>query len=226
MKKLLATSVLAATAAAGVSAPAMAGVSANIGVTSNYIWRGVSQTADAAAVSGGFDYEAESGFYSGIWVSTIDFSGGVDSGTETDLYLGFGGEAGDFGYDVGYIYYMYTEYDDIDFGEIYFNGSFSLLSFGLALTTNNEDLNDDFGFESGDMFYYIGVGGDIAEDMSLSATYGYYDFDSDGEDGALESYGYLQLDLTKGDFTLSIIEAEEESGDDDTKLVVSWGASF
>lgn len=237
MKKLLATSVIAATAAAGVSAPALAGVSANIGVTSNYIWRGVSQTDDGSAVSGGIDYESDVGFYSGLWVSTVEFAD--DAGTETDLYLGYGGEAGGFGYDVGYVYYLYTEYDDVDFGELYFNGSFNIVSFGIALTTNNQSANDDVGFEEGDLFYYIGVGGDVGEGWSLAATYGYYDFDSDGElnnlldptDNALESYGYFQFDVTKsagdmGDFTLSIIDAEEESGDDDTKLVVSWGTTF
>jgi uncharacterized protein (TIGR02001 family) len=51
-------------------------ISANIGAVSNYIWRGVTQTGDQAAVQGGFDYAHESGFYAGTWASNVDFDEG------------------------------------------------------------------------------------------------------------------------------------------------------
>jgi hypothetical protein len=50
--------------------------SANIGAVSNYIWRGVSQTGDGAAVQGGLDVAHESGFYAGTWASNIDWDEG------------------------------------------------------------------------------------------------------------------------------------------------------
>jgi len=50
--------------------------SANIGVVSNYIWRGVTQTGDQAAVQGGLDVAHESGFYAGTWASNIDWDEG------------------------------------------------------------------------------------------------------------------------------------------------------
>jgi uncharacterized protein (TIGR02001 family) len=49
-------------------------ISANIGVVSNYMWRGVTQTQDGAAVQGGLDFTHESGFYAGTWVSNVDFN--------------------------------------------------------------------------------------------------------------------------------------------------------
>ena len=49
-----------------VSLPSFASVSANVSIASDYIWRGMTQT-DGIAVSGGFDYAADSGFYAGIW---------------------------------------------------------------------------------------------------------------------------------------------------------------
>lgn len=220
-KSLLAAAVVAAS---GLSATAQAEdeVTMNAGVTSNYLWRGVSQSSDSASVSGGIDYASESGFYAGTWVGSL----GDGSGAETDFYLGFGGEAGSIGYDVGYIYYHYGDADDIDFGEVY--GSISVAGFdlGLAYTVNNEDANDDAGFESGDMYFSVGYGFDLSEDFSLGLTAGYYDFDSDGEDGAASSYSHFQADISKGDFTFSLSKAEEESGDDDLKFVVSWGTSF
>ncbi len=49
-------------------------VSANIGVVSNYIWRGVTQTQDGPAVQGGLDYAHPSGFYAGLWASNVDWN--------------------------------------------------------------------------------------------------------------------------------------------------------
>jgi hypothetical protein len=54
-------------------------VSANIGAVSNYIWRGVTQTQDGAAVQGGLDVSHESGFSAGVWASNIDWNNEGDS---------------------------------------------------------------------------------------------------------------------------------------------------
>ncbi|MBK1704845.1 TorF family putative porin [Halochromatium glycolicum] len=63
-----------------MSAPALAqqpwSFSANIGAVSNYIWRGVTQTGDQAAIQGGIDVGHESGFYAGTWASNIDWDEG------------------------------------------------------------------------------------------------------------------------------------------------------
>jgi uncharacterized protein (TIGR02001 family) len=54
--------------------------SANIGAVSNYIWRGVTQTGDQAAVQGGIDVAHASGFYAGTWASNIDWDEGSSEG--------------------------------------------------------------------------------------------------------------------------------------------------
>ena len=82
-------------------------IDGNIGVTSNYLFRGVTQTGDGAAVQGGLDYGHESGLYVGTWTSNVNFAGG----TELDVYGGFSGESGDLGYDVGVTGYLYPEAD-------------------------------------------------------------------------------------------------------------------
>lgn len=208
-----------------ISSPALAEVSANFGVTSNYLWRGVTQSADGPSVSGGLDYSHESGFYAGTWLGSVDWGNG--NGTEMDLYLGYGGESDGFGYDVGYIYYHYPEqeYDDSDFGELYFNGSYSGFGFGVAYTINS-DADDDAPFADGDLYYHVSYEFTLPQDYSLTLTYGYYSFDVDESEYGDWDYGHLQLDLAKGDFTFSLSKADEESGDDDTKFVVSWGTSF
>jgi hypothetical protein len=72
-----------ATASFGSMSTAMAqdggpwSFSANIGAVSNYIWRGVTQTGDQAAIQGGLDVAHESGFYAGTWASNIDWDDGA-----------------------------------------------------------------------------------------------------------------------------------------------------
>ncbi|GAB3013245.1 TorF family putative porin [Bowmanella dokdonensis] len=207
------------------SQASLAEVSANIGVTSNYLWRGVTQSADKPSVSGGLDYTDESGFYAGTWIGSVDWGNG--GGTEMDWYAGFGGEAGAFGYDVGYIYYYYPEeeYDDSNFGEAYFNGTFGDFGFGLAYTLNS-DADDDAPFGQGDLYYYASYSFALPQEYSLGLTYGYYAFDEDEAVYGDVDYGHFQLDLSKGDFTFTLSKADDESGDDDTKFVVSWGTSF
>lgn len=89
-------------------------LTANVGVYSQYIFRGLTQTNRDPAVQGGFDYAHSSGFYLGTWASNIswlrDFGTYTGGGSmEWDIYGGKRGSFGnsDFGYDVGGLYYYY-----------------------------------------------------------------------------------------------------------------------
>ena len=116
MKKLVHALVL--TGLVGAPALALADdaasphtLSANIGLTSNYVFRGISQTGGEPAIQGGFDYSHRSGFYLGTWGSNVgwltEFQG-YDSGSmELDLYGGYRNAIGPVSYDVGAIRYMY-----------------------------------------------------------------------------------------------------------------------
>jgi uncharacterized protein (TIGR02001 family) len=101
------------------AAPAAAqSIEGNVALTTNYVFRGISQTGDGPAVSGGFDIASESGAYAGVWGSSVDFSD--DTTMELDLYGGYGWEAGGFGFDVGAIYYAYPDSPDgQNFFEVY-----------------------------------------------------------------------------------------------------------
>lgn len=81
-------------------------ISANIGFVSDYRYRGISQSDRKPAVQGGFDYEHASGFYAGVWGSSISWLG-TGSGAEIDVYAGYAGEVGMFNYDVGVLHYNY-----------------------------------------------------------------------------------------------------------------------
>lgn len=75
--------------AAGVTT-AQAQVTGNLGLTSDYRFRGISQTQNAAAVQGGVDYSHKSGFYAGNWNSSVSsqvYTNGA--GAESDVYAGY-----------------------------------------------------------------------------------------------------------------------------------------
>ena len=80
-----------------------ADVSATVGVSSMYLWRGQNLTPDGGQVSGSIDYKNANGFYAGVWTSS------EQGGHETDLFAGYGGTAGDFSYDVSYWRYLYPD---------------------------------------------------------------------------------------------------------------------
>jgi uncharacterized protein (TIGR02001 family) len=83
----------------------------NVGVVSDYLFRGVSQTHGKPALQGGVDYAFDSGFYVGAWASTITWvkDGYGKGSTEVDVYGGYKGAFAnpDWTYDVGYITYNY-----------------------------------------------------------------------------------------------------------------------
>jgi uncharacterized protein (TIGR02001 family) len=221
-KNLTAAAIAAGTL---VAVPAMAEVSGNIGLTSNYMFRGTSFSNDDAAISGGLDYAHEDGVYVGTWTSNL--GGGT---TEVDLYAGFAGEAGEFGYDIGYIQYMYPEQDDWDYGEVYGSVSYDAFEVGFAYTANSE-VNEGFGnvYVEGDLYFYGSVGVDLSEDLSLGLTVGNYTFEDDGIGGADFDYSHVQIDVSKGDFTFSLSLADDENDyvdNDDVVPFVSWSKGF
>jgi uncharacterized protein (TIGR02001 family) len=211
----------------GLSAPVLAEVSMNIGATSNYIWRGVTQTDDAAAISGGLDWSGATGLYAGTWVSNVDFGPGT-SAYELDLYGGYAGEAGDFGYDIGLIYYTYDSDDDANFLELGLSGSWKMLSAGLNYTLNGDADEDTAAFVSGDLYYYGGLSFDLPEDFNVGLTIGRYTFENDGVLADL-NYNHYQADLSKsagdfGDVTLSLSGTNID--DENAKFFVSWAKTF
>jgi len=114
-------------------------ISGNLGIFSNYIFRGVTQTSEKAALQGGFDYAHKSGAYAGVWGSNISWLSDsalyTASSLEMDVYGGYKATIGssDFGYDVGAIVYYYpgtkgVGSDNANTAEVYVGGSWKWIT--------------------------------------------------------------------------------------------------
>jgi uncharacterized protein (TIGR02001 family) len=207
-----------------LSTPALAveGLSATIAASSNYLWRGVTQTQNGAAISGGIDYSASSGFYAGTWVSNVDF--GDDASYEVDFYFGFSGQIDDkTSYDVGYIYYGYPDSDQVDstneydFGEIYGKLTYNQFTLGANYGIHNDDAA-----AWADKALYLTLDGDfeVADGLNLNVHIGQYKFDiADAEDYV--DYG---VSLSKSGFTFGI--SDTDLANDDIKFYVAYAVDF
>ena len=156
-------SVIAAAILAATSSAAMAGASANIGMVSDYHFRGIDQGTGATA-SAGLDYDTK-GFYVGTWVADVQI------GMEYDLYAGYAGEASGVSYDVGYYTYRYTNdaFDD-NYGEIALSVGYGPISASYA-----KGSWDGYGTKQDYTFASI-----TGEYKGMYATYGTHGEDFDG----------------------------------------------
>ncbi len=223
-KTLILSGVLAASSVATMAQAADAPLTANFAATSNYIWRGKTQSSDQAAVSGGVDYVHDSGFYIGTWVSSLSGSNQY----ENDIYAGYTMKAGNLGMDFGTILYRYPVGSaQDDFQEIYAHFSISDFEFGADYTVDKESNPAD----ENDLYIWGSWTTELKKDLSLSLTVGSYDVDG----SSTADYTHFQAAVSKGDFTFAIDKndhsdsdagASNGTGTDDPRISISWGQSF
>jgi uncharacterized protein (TIGR02001 family) len=225
-------SIVLATAVAAVlsSGVAIADVTANAGVFSNYIWRGVSQTDDKAAGQGGIDYSHESGLYAGTWVSN------VEGGTEVDLYGGFASEFKGLSYDLGVITYQYPKTSEFNFTEISTKGSYTFdkinLGAGVAYTVDAASGNKNGPFDSGDLYYSGSLDYPLGS-TDISVYGGHYSFDNDSKSNSLD-YSHYGASISKDGFSLALDKNDLDDSDgvglgsskDNLRVTVSYSVDF
>jgi uncharacterized protein (TIGR02001 family) len=110
-KSVVSLAVAASATFSGLAAAQQAApspVTGNITLASEYRFRGIDQTYGKPALQGGFDFSHSSGIYLGNWNSNVNQGAGFPGANlEMDFYGGWKGSFGDFGVDVGAIYYYY-----------------------------------------------------------------------------------------------------------------------
>lgn len=193
------------------SSMAMAEFSANMALTSDYVFRGFSQTEGEAAIQGGIDYSHANGFYAGVWASNVESDPAAPinyngSNVEVDLYLGWGGDFNGFSVDVGALHYEYpgTNTSTNNTDEFHVGVGHDLGPASVSLTLNYSD--DFFGLDEA-YYWDLGVEIPVGEKFTAAAHYGVTDYDDDtmGDDyddwslGLSTEVGGFGLDLTYTD---------------------------
>lgn len=179
-------------------------ISANLAITSNYIWRGMTQTNNSPAVQGGIDLGYK-GFYLGTWGSNVEFGPfplrDNDNNLEADFYGGYAGEIGGFGYDLGYIYYAYpNESNAFNFDEAYLGLSYDFGSFAVngkySLALNSKNDTDDY--------WEVGASAQLPWEVTLAASYGDWDSNNFGSNyiaSLAKTFGKFEITVAYTDFS-------------------------
>lgn len=175
---------------------AHAEVSGTLTLTSDYLFRGITQTDEKPALQGGIEWAHDSGVYAGAWGSSIswlsDSDPDISSQVELDAYLGVRGDFGDsgVGWDVGAVHYWYpgsypAGFNKADTTELYAGLSWSVLGakysyavtdlFGIPDSDGSSNLDVTVGWEFVPGWSFNGaVGKQWVAGTAGTATYAFW----------------------------------------------------
>ena len=181
----------------------------NAAATSEYMFRGISQTDDHPAIQTGAGYSFSNGFYVGGWASNVDFGESTDA--EIDTFVGWNGDLNDtFNLDVQLVRYNYIgEPDGVDYAYNELIGKVSFAeNYSATLGYTNDFLNTDT-----DSFYGA-VGGSwaVGNEVNLTAGLGYTTVEGP-EDGYLDYSVGVNRDFGPVNIGLGYI-GTDSSGED------------
>jgi uncharacterized protein (TIGR02001 family) len=204
---LLLTCTLAASL--GYSSQAKAELTSNVGVVSQYHFRGIQQTTGASA-SAGLDY-SEGAFSIGTWAAD------VDDGLEVDVYGSYQFEiSSEVNLSVGATTYQYTGDFDSAYNELNLAASFSSFSLGYNIGKWDGVVGDEAATESDYTVLTLGYSNE-----GFSGEIGVYGDDAEGE--------YLDLayatEIGGFDVTVGVLVSGSDL-DDDESMYFSFGKTF
>ena len=196
MKKMISFLALA------LSFNAVAEITSTATLTSDYVWRGLTQNSHESAVQGDFKYTHKSGFYGSIWATSL---GGSESGHEVDTTIGYDYKIDD-AHTIGlsYVDYTYTRKLSTNFQEVALNYSGKWFDLMYAVSQNYGG-DDDNGEAT-----YLNISRSFVcekSNMALNLAYGMTTIgDDDKWTGGHTSYNDFKIGIakTKGDFTTEL----------------------
>ena len=208
----------------------------NVGLFSSYRFRGIDQTFGKPAIQGGIDFSHVSGFYLGNWNSNVNQGAGYPGGNiEMDFYGGWRKTWGDWGIDLGALYYYYpgtnagpntlgspannrpggaTHTGSVHNTDIYIAGSWKWISLKYS-----DAVSDYFSTPNTKNSGYLDLSAnfDLGSGFSLTPHIGHQEIKH--TTGAPVNYSYTDYSLTLGkDFGNGLSVSAAAVGTDDKKL--------
>ncbi len=159
-------------------------LSYNVGLTSDYRFRGIAQTSTDPALQAGVDFAHKSGLYLGAWGSNIswikDYVGATEGSFELDLYGGYKGSISkDVSFDVGVIGYEYPGNKAADLGGSYVSANttevYAALTYGPATLKYSRSTGNFFATAdtSGSSYLELAATFDLGGGYSLTPHVGH-----------------------------------------------------
>lgn len=182
----------------------------NLALTSDYVFRGITQTNFKPAVQGGLNYGfGDSGFYVGTWLSNVDFVDSNGPNIEWDTFVGYSTDVSDqVNLDFSIVHYAYlgenSAYGSIDYTEFFAKTKFNdMLTFTVAYSPNYANLD----YNS----LYVNLAGtwDVGHDFNVNAAVGHSKFSdnngsyTDWNLGVSRQFGPVNAGLNYYDTSLS-----------------------
>ena len=177
-------------------------ISGNVALTSDYRFRGISQTNKKPAIQGGIDFAHKSGIYPGNWNSNVDSGLFNGANIEMDFYGGWKTSFAGFGIDVGVLYYYYPgsgkgDAFKVDNTELYVGGSWGPVALKYSYA-----VSDFFGVPGTKGAYYVQLSGahDLGNGFGVNASVGYQGGLKNGDPGysscVTEFDGHVSCSIT------------------------------
>ena len=182
LSKLSYAVVVASLMAAGVAQAAVTSTG-SVALTSDYLFRGISQSDEGMAIQGSLTLNHDSGVYFTAWASSIAAQATTEpeqAGVEVDTLLGYAFKSGEVTYDVGVMRYNYPGADNktnatrYSYNEVYASAAVAGAKVGVAVS-------DDYFGETGKFLYvYADYGVALNDKVNLVTHVGWNKFDNDG----------------------------------------------
>ena len=178
-----------------------ADITMNVNMTTDYVFRGISQSGNGPAIQGGIDADLAIPFapnhtvYIGYWGSSVDIE--AANGIEYDLYMGSHGPiAFGVGYDFQIIYYNYQQANELDFIE----GHFGLdRDFGDISVSGAVNFTADYYDSTGEAYYWdVNASMPLPYGFTAGVHMGYQTLSDEGRffDGATPADSYKDYSLS------------------------------
>jgi len=178
-------------------------VTTNVGITSDYRFRGVSQNNQAPSFQGGVDVAFNKlGLYVGTWGSNVSQWTAGNGTLEMDLYGGYKTEIAGFGVDVGVIDYQYpgsggTPTVKANTQEAYVGLSYGIAAFKASRTVGNNYFGSTVAGKSakGTMYYDLTLSQEILPKLTASAHAGYTDYKTSDTSLSVKDFSYADYNV-------------------------------
>jgi uncharacterized protein (TIGR02001 family) len=201
-------------------------VSGNVGLYSDYLFRGITQTDHDPAIQGGVDLTHSSGLYAGFYGSNVYFPN-YSAHLELDVYGGYRlALAKDLSASLGVLHYTYPSTSDFNTLEVPFKLTWGALELGYAFSPDWYSSGGTAGYASAQ------YGVDLPFEARLSGGAGFSHFSAKTENAGFRNYFDFKLGVSRQfrNVTFGLfgsgVSRMQAAGGTDPRAIFSIGKSF